>query len=110
MTTGHFSDGDQQEAADAFEESYKNLEELRTELIATFENINGEKTLLWLYDFCRQLRPTYVRGGSTDDMLYMEGRRSVILKIMEHLQIDDVEIIERSRRLATARLERSPNE
>jgi hypothetical protein len=110
VSSGHFSDDieDPEEAAkEDYRESEKNLKELRAELAKTFDNPNGELTLIWLHDFCRQLRPTYGLGGSRDDMLYLEGRRSVILKILEHLQMDDVEIIERSRRLAQARLERS---
>ena len=106
---GYFSEGDEsaKEHARHFEETHKNLEELRAELLATFDNVNGEKTLIWLYDFCRQLRPTYGPGGNSTDTHYFEGRRSVILKIMEHLMMDDVEIIERSRRLAQARIERA---
>ena len=91
-----------EEANAATAKTMENLEELRRELQATFDNPHGEKTLIWLYDFCRQIRPTYIRGASKDDMLYLEGRRSVILKILEHLKMDDNEIIDRARRLALA--------
>jgi hypothetical protein len=80
------------------------LEEVRADFIATFSTPAGEKTLLSLYDFCRQMRTTYTQDDPNGrHMTYLEGRRSVILMVLEHLHMDDVEIIERARKLAQHR-------
>lgn len=82
------------------------LEEIRSDYQATFSTPAGEKTLVSLYDFCRQMRSTFVTPEADPNgryMTYLEGRRSVVLMILEHLQMDDVQIIEAARKLAQNR-------
>ena len=85
------------------QKSLEDLEEIRSDYQSTFSTPAGERTLLSLYDFCKQMRTTF-RVSAADPMgresAYLEGRRSVILKILEHLHMDDVEIINRARNLA----------
>ena len=70
---------------------------------STFSTPAGERTLHAIYKYCRQMQGTWVTPDIDPNgryMTYLEGRRSVILKIMAHLQRQDSEIIERVRDLA----------
>ena len=76
------------------------LEELQSDYQQCFQTPAGEKVLLSLYDFCRQMKSTFVSPDADPHGRYMtllEGRRSVILEILKYLTIDDREIIERMR-------------
>jgi len=86
------------EQAQVIEEQERRIaqEELESDFQRTFSTPSGERSLAFLYQYCRQNRTTYVQGDS-HDTAFFEGKRDVILMIMSKIHVDDAEIINRSR-------------
>ena len=103
MTASHgFSAAElAQTTADA-EDRIAATEALRDDYIATFSTPAGVRVFQDLYVKCRQNRTTYSRGPDPHHSTFLEGRRSVVLDIMECLTLDDMEIIKRARNSALA--------
>ncbi len=102
MAAGEYDDEDDfdAKALAAASDMQERLEELQSDYQRCFNTPAGEKVLLSLYDFCRQMKTTFISPDADPNGRYMtllEGRRSVILEILKYLTIDDREIIERMR-------------
>ena len=84
MSETEFFD-EKEEANRIAQKGLDDLEEIRSDFQSTFSTPAGERTLLSLYDFCKQMRTTF-RASATESA-FLEGRRSVLLKILEHLHM-----------------------
>jgi len=98
-----FSPEELAEAEIAAEAAIDNLETTREAFLGTFDTPAGRRVLLYLYTWCRQNKSTYSQGQDVTHTAFLEGRRSVVLKIMEMMNLDDMTIIERARNAALAR-------
>jgi len=91
-----------QEELDAAAKLHIELDKMIGLIKTTFESPSGRDVLDFLAAYCRQVSPSYVQGDPMQTA-YNEGRRSVILKLMNYLHMDDRTMIEESRRLAQRR-------
>ena len=62
------------------------VERLRADLRATFTPPAGARVLDHLRRVCNAHVPSYIPGTSTNDCLFAEGRRSVLLEIEAELR------------------------
>ncbi len=95
-----FSQEETDAATAAADGAIDDLDRLRDDFIATFSTPQGERVFEYLYGFCRQNKSTYSQGQDVTHTAFLEGRRAVVLKIMEMLNLDDMTIIQRARNRA----------
>lgn len=73
-------------------------EDLQADFMATFvSSPSGQRVLIFLANYCHQVRPTYTRG-EPEHTAFLEGRRNVLLKIMEYVHMDDAKLIQLAQR------------
>lgn len=89
-----------QEELDAAQAAHAALEDIRGDFLTTFGTPQGERVLTFLGDYCHQVRPTYTPGDA-NHTTFLEGRRSVLLLILEYMHLDDRAMIEKARDQAT---------
>lgn len=99
MTVGYTPD-EVQASTQAAEDALEANSQIREDYIATFSTPAGERVLRDLYRWCRQNRSTYSQGQDVTHTAFLEGRRSVVLRIMECIHMDDMDIIRRAREAA----------
>ncbi len=75
------------------------VESLQADFLTVFGSPQGERVLAYLGGFCHQIRPSFV-SGDRDQTIFNEGKRNVMLKIMEFLHLDDNTMIQQSRERA----------
>jgi len=62
---------------------------LRADLRATYSSAPGQRALEHLRRVCNAYVPSYIPGGNTNDAIFAEGRRSVLLEIEAELRIPE---------------------
>ncbi len=86
-------------------EEYTRLKEIHENALTTFSSPQGSFILAWLYEIVRMGKTTFV-PGYPDMSAFNEGKRWVLLRIMQEMHIDDEELFRRAKGV-THNLERT---